>query len=128
MKHYKLIWILVLVLFLLVPKGRANSVLNLYTSEPITVDSILHNVMTFTPFYEKIVNDYRADLYIKGKLNIRKKNFMFRYLPKMFRMQKGVREYLMESYSELHSSQYLRSKGKSRLRYCFQWRLPGNDA
>ena len=102
MKHYKLIWILVLVLFLLVPKGRANSVLNPYTSEPITVDSILHNVMTFTPFYEKIVNDYRADLYIKGKLNIRKKNFMFRYLPKMFRMQKGVREYLMESYSELH--------------------------
>lgn len=102
MKHYKLIWILVLVLFLLVPKGRANSVLNPYTSKPITVDSILHNVMTFTPFYEKIVNDYRADLYIKGKLNIRKKNFMFRYLPKMFRMQKGVREYLMESYSELH--------------------------
>ena len=27
---------------------------------------------------------------------------MFRYLPKMFRMQKGVREYLMESYSDLH--------------------------
>ena len=58
--------------------------------------------MTFAPFYEKIVNDYRADLYIKGRLNIRKKNFMFRYLPKMFRMQKGVREYLMESYSDLH--------------------------
>lgn len=58
--------------------------------------------MTFAPFYEKIVNDYRADLYIKGKLNIRKKNFMFRYLPKMFSMQKGVREYLMESYSDLH--------------------------
>lgn len=66
------------------------------------MDSILYNVMTFAPFYEKIVNDYRADLYIKGKLNIRKKNFMFRYLPKMFRMQKGVREYLMESYSDLH--------------------------
>lgn len=65
-------------------------------------NSILYNVMTFAPFYEKIVNDYRADLYIKGKLNIRKKNFMFRYLPKMFRMQKGVREYLMESYSDLH--------------------------
>lgn len=58
--------------------------------------------MTFAPFYEKIVNDYRADLYIKGKLKIRKKNFMFRYLPKMFRMQKGVREYLMESYSDFH--------------------------
>ena len=58
--------------------------------------------MTFAPFYEKIVNDYRADLYIKGKLNIRKKNFIFRYLPKMIPMQKDVREYLMESYSDLH--------------------------
>nr|WP_255586304.1 DUF5686 family protein [Bacteroides sp. K03] len=76
--------------------------MNPYTREAISVDSILYNVMTFAPFYEKIVNDYRADLYIKGKLNIRKKNFMFRYLPKMFRMQKGVREYLMESYSDLH--------------------------
>ncbi|WP_291584151.1 DUF5686 family protein [Bacteroides sp.] len=76
--------------------------MNPYTQESISVDSILYNVMTFAPFYEKIVNDYRADLYIKGKLNIRKKNFMFRYLPKMFRMQKGVREYLMESYSDLH--------------------------
>lgn len=102
MRHYKLIWLLFFILFLLVPKGRANSVLNPYTREAISVDSILYNVMTFAPFYEKIVNDYRADLYIKGKLNIRKKNFMFRYLPKMFRMQKGVREYLMESYSDLH--------------------------
>nr|WP_303071316.1 DUF5686 family protein [Bacteroides nordii] len=95
-------WLLFFILFLLAPKGRANSVLNPYTREAISVDSILYNVMTFAPFYEKIVNDYRADLYIKGKLNIRKKNFMFRYLPKMFRMQKGVREYLMESYSDLH--------------------------
>ena len=102
MRHYKLIWLLFFILFLLAPKGRANSVLNPYTHEAISVDSILYNVMTFAPFYEKIVNDYRADLYIKGKLNIRKKNFMFRYLPKMFRMQKGVREYLMESYSDLH--------------------------
>ena len=102
MRHYKLIWRLFFILFLLAPKGRANSVLNPYTREAISVDSILYNVMTFAPFYEKIVNDYRADLYIKGKLNIRKKNFMFRYLPKMFRMQKGVREYLMESYSDLH--------------------------
>lgn len=102
MRHYKLIWLLFFILFLLIPKGRANSVLNPYTQEPISVDSILYNVMTFAPFYEKIVNDYRADLYIKGKLNIRKKNFIFRYLPKMIPMQKDVREYLMESYSDLH--------------------------
>lgn len=102
MKHYRLIWLLLAVLFLFIPKGRANLASNPFTQESISADSILNNMMTFAPFYEKIVSDYRADLYIKGKLNIRKKNFLFRYLPKMFRMQKGVREYLMESYSELH--------------------------
>lgn len=102
MKQYKSIGVLIFFVFLLIPKGSANSVLNPYTNEAITVDSILHNVMTYAPLYEKIVSDYRADLYIKGKLNIRKKNFIFRYLPKMFRLQKGVREYLMESYSDLH--------------------------
>ena len=102
MKRYRFIGVLVLFMFLLIPKGKAESVLNPYTNEAIKVDSILYNVIAFAPFYEKIVNDYRADLYIKGKLNIRKKNFMFRYLPKMFRMQKGVREYLMESFSDLH--------------------------
>ena len=101
MKRNRIIWIILLLLFF-IQRGTANSLLNPYDHKSVTVDSILTNVSTFAPFYEKIVNDYRADLYIKGKLNIRKKNFMFRYLPKMFRLQKGVNEYLMESYSDLH--------------------------
>lgn len=58
--------------------------------------------MGFAPFYEKIVKDYRAELYIKGKLNVKKRNLMFRYLPTLFRLQKGVREYLVETSSDLH--------------------------
>ncbi|WP_291545939.1 DUF5686 family protein [Bacteroides sp.] len=59
-------------------------------------------VMNFAPFYEKIVQEYHAKLYIKGKLYIKKKNVMFRYLPTLFRLKKGVREYIAESSSDLH--------------------------
>lgn len=93
---------MVCILLSLCSKGKANSVMNPYTKEPILVDSILSHVLTYAPFYETIVNDYRAALYIKGKMNIRKKNFILRYVPSMFRMQKGVREYLLETYSDLH--------------------------
>lgn len=102
MRQAKLIGILFLLFFSFAQEGKADSILNSYTQKPISVDSILNNVMTFAPLYEKIVADYRADLYIKGKLNVRKKNLLFKYLPSMFRIQKGVREYLIESASELH--------------------------
>lgn len=68
----------------------------------VSVDSIIGRVMTFAPLYETIVSDYRASLYIKGKMDIQKQNFLLRYVPSMFRMQKGVREYLLETYSDLH--------------------------
>lgn len=35
-------------------------------------------------------------------MNIRKKNHILRYIPSMFRPKKGVREYMMETYSDLH--------------------------
>ena len=72
------------------------------THQNISVDSIIERVMTFAPLYETIVSDYRANLYIKGKMDIQKKNFILRYVPSMFRLQKGVREYLLETYSDLH--------------------------
>ena len=66
------------------------------------VDSVVDRVMESAPFYESIVQDFRANLYIKGKMDIRKKNFILRYVPSMFRLQKGVNEYLLETYSDLH--------------------------
>ena len=76
--------------------------MNPYTHQEISADSIIERVMTFAPLYETIVSDYRANLYIKGKMDIQKKNFILRYVPSMFRLQKGVREYLLETYSDLH--------------------------
>ena len=76
--------------------------MNPYTHQEISADSIIERVMTFAPLYETIVSEYRANLYIKGKMDIQKKNFILRYVPSMFRLQKGVREYLLETYSDLH--------------------------
>lgn len=83
-------------------KGLANVVIDPVTKVPVSVDSILNNVMTFAPFYESIVTDYKADLYIKGMIDIKKRNFILRYVPSMFKMQKGVRKYIIETYSDLH--------------------------
>ena len=90
-------------LFSFISKGTANNyIMNPYTSTEISADSIIERVMTFAPLYETIVSDYRANLYIKGRMDIQKKNFILRYVPSMFRLQKGVREYMLETYSDLH--------------------------
>ncbi len=65
-------------------------------------DSIMEKVIFFAPFYERIVESYKAELYIKGRVHIHKKNHLLRYIPSMFRPQKGVDEYMMETYNDLH--------------------------
>ncbi|WP_298110469.1 DUF5686 family protein [uncultured Bacteroides sp.] len=65
-------------------------------------DSIMSKVILFAPLYENIIGSYKAELYIKGKANIRKQNRLLRFIPTMFRIKKGVKEYLMETYSDLH--------------------------
>ena len=93
----------ILCLFSFISKGAANNyIMNPYTHQEISAVSIIERVMTFAPLYETIVSEYRANLYIKGKMDIQKKNFILRYVPSMFRLQKGVREYLLETYSDLH--------------------------
>lgn len=62
----------------------------------------MQKVIFFAPLYERIVDEYNATLYIKGRVNVRKKNHLIRFVPSMFRIKKHVREYLMESYSQLH--------------------------
>ncbi|KAA6349538.1 hypothetical protein EZS27_003049 [termite gut metagenome] len=58
--------------------------------------------MSNAPSYERIVNSYQANLYIKGKMSVQKKNLLFRYLPFAFKMQKNVPEYIVETYSDLN--------------------------
>ena len=84
------------------PKVQAASIPDPYDASLLSADSIMKKVIFFAPFYERIVDEYKAELYIKGWANIRKKNHLLRFIPSMFRIKKGVREYMMETYSELH--------------------------
>ncbi|WP_321332765.1 DUF5686 family protein [uncultured Bacteroides sp.] len=104
MKRYILIWLFLCSLFFFTQRSLAGSVLSPYNQERVSIDSILDKVMLYAPFYEKIVGDYTADLYIKGRMNVKTKNQIIRFVPSMFKMRKNVREYIMESYSELHFS------------------------
>lgn len=104
-RHLKhIIYIGTLLCFLLSVslKVHASSMPSPYDVKSLSADSIMKKVIFFAPFYETIIDDYRAELYIKGKVNIRKKNHILRFVPTMFRIRKGVREYLMETYSDLH--------------------------
>lgn len=80
----------------------ANDKKNRFPQKPELSDSILTNVILFAPFYEKIVSDYKADLYVKGKMNVRKRNHLLRVVPSMFRMEKHVKEYMLEAVNEMH--------------------------
>lgn len=65
-------------------------------------DSIMERVITFAPLYRDLVKEYEAKLYLKGSVIIPRKNQLIRFLPTMFRMKKGVNEYLTETMGELH--------------------------
>lgn len=65
-------------------------------------DSILQNIFQFSPFYSKIVDEYKADVYLKGRVKVHKSNKLVRYIPSMFRLEKGINDYIIESYSEMH--------------------------
>ena len=65
-------------------------------------DSILQNIFQFSPFYSKIVDEYKADVYLKGRVKVHKSNKLVRYIPSMFRLEKGVNDYIIESLSEMH--------------------------
>lgn len=69
---------------------------------PYCVDSIMNNVSFYAPFYETAISEYDADLYVKTKIDVVRKNLLLRYLPAMFRPRGNVRKYILETYSDLH--------------------------
>ena len=70
--------------------------------KPHVPDSILRNVFQFSPFYSHIIDEYKADVYLKGRVKVQKRNKLVRYIPSMFRLEEGVDDYFMESVSEMH--------------------------
>ena len=39
-------------------------------------DSIMRKVAHFAPYYEKMVCSYEAELYVKGRVDLKKKNWI----------------------------------------------------
>lgn len=70
--------------------------------KPLVPASILENIFQFSPFYSRIVDEYKADIYLKGRIKVHKSNRLIKYIPSMFRLEKGEKDYLIESLSEMH--------------------------
>lgn len=99
------LWVIGLIACLLFPVFQevdAKGVPYPYDAKSRSADSIMEKVIFFAPLYESVVDNYKAELYVKGRINIRKQNRILKFIPSMFKLQKGVKEYLMETYSDLH--------------------------
>lgn len=104
LKLYIYIWCGLCLFLSGLSEANAESIPNPYGKQKTSADSIMDKVIFYAPFYGRIVEDYQAELYIKGQINVKKKNAILRYLPTMFHLEKGVREYMTETSSDLHFS------------------------
>ncbi|WP_394707704.1 DUF5686 family protein [uncultured Bacteroides sp.] len=102
MKLYISIWICFLLSLFFPKEAQANIASTQNSTKNISIDSILTKTILYAPFYENIVGEYKADVYLKCKMDIKKKNMIIRFIPSMFKREKGVKKYLIESYSEIH--------------------------
>ena len=68
--------------------------------------SIQHYVLTHmfdsAASYAHKIKDYKCDLYLKGHLHVHKSNRIIKYVPSMFKLKRGVKDYLYETISEYH--------------------------
>ena len=74
----------------------------LLPEKEVMSDSIMQHIFQFSPLYSKIIDEYKADVYMKGRVQVHKSNRLFKYIPSMFRLEKGVNDYIIESISEMH--------------------------
>ena len=65
-------------------------------------DSILDCLFDAAPAHAFRVKSYKSELYLKGHFKVHKQNRIVRYLPSMFRLEKGIDDYLYESVSDFH--------------------------
>lgn len=80
-----------------------HSVDNFHRSKFLTVtDSVINQAQKKAVYYRHQVNEYKAQIYLKGTVELNKKNFLLRYVPFMFRFEQGEKYYVMESVSNLH--------------------------
>lgn len=74
----------------------------LFAQKNDPADTIIRHVLDSVEVYSKKIDEYNADLYIKGKVSVFKRNNLLRYIPSMFTFEKGIKDYMTESLNEVH--------------------------
>ena len=70
--------------------------------KPVVGDTLIQHIYQSAHRYSQVVEEYMAQLYIKERLEIHKGNRLIRYVPSMYRFEKGIKNYINESVSEVH--------------------------
>lgn len=65
-------------------------------------DSIMEQLFCGAEVNFRRIKEYECNLYLKGKLTVHKSNRIIKYVPSMFKLEKGTEQYMHESISELH--------------------------
>lgn len=100
---YEALWgLLALCLLCCFPlRGVARDNAPYLPKKPVVADSILDYMFHSASIYLREVKGYKGDLYLKGHLKVHKQNRIIKYVPSMFRLEKGINDYFHESISEL---------------------------
>jgi len=93
--------------------------------KPYVNDSLLEHLFEAASVWENEVAEYQADLYLKGRFRVHKSNRIVKYIPSMFRLEKGVNDYIHESISELH---YTSPRIYDRKVRAVQTTIPGGNS
>ncbi|MBQ8608087.1 MAG: hypothetical protein IJ417_07875, partial [Bacteroidaceae bacterium] len=54
------------------------------------------------PIYSQAIKGYESDVYMRGNFKVHKQNQLIRFVPSMFRLNKDISDYVVESVGELH--------------------------
>ncbi len=90
---------------MLVVVGAAMASDNRPTPDPDygeDADSIVSRVIEASGRYAHIVDEYYGNIYLKGRFKVHRSNRLIKVVPAMFRLEKGVKDYLVESDNEVH--------------------------
>ena len=83
-------------------EGMAHKRTHPVFDHPQLPDSVFCLISSHALAYDTLVSEFTADLYMKSTVNVRKKNLLMLLVPTMFKMQKGVNEYISEAISTVH--------------------------
>lgn len=94
----QLIQAVCLVFFLITVQAANGKTVRIHEA----VDRLVDSLHTHSPKHREAVQSYWAGVYTKVYLDIKNRNFLFRHIPSLFHSERGVDEYLLETFSRVH--------------------------